>query len=514
MGAYLRLEQISAQVLVNDEWNPIHEILYATAWHTATSFGHADYGIPLVLIDRLLMNWFALSELALRLPMIVAGLLTLILFPLALVGRLRNRTIVLFAVLLSISPFLISYARTGRPYALTLFGVYLAFWLFERAIHDREIRWKPASGYALLCGLVVWTHAISGPMVVAPLVAQWWATVRRRGLPLNTLIAWTGLVGVMMALAVLPPLLGDPAALAGKSGIDNITLETAYGASFLWFGTGSRAVWGVALVLTLAGWGTIWRAIAMVRWATLGLIITLLALFVIRPWWVDKPLAFGRYLLPAVPLLLLAMSAGIVRIADRLSVDTGTGAWRAAWTLALALPFAAACWLTSPMPEILRRPNSYAEDSYFQYDYRTDVNEVRIGMGAMTLSPFWAGLSAAPPGSLTVAVAPFHYATYDWPAPLWEKASRQRIIPAFLWGSCSEYGAGEIPPDARFGFRNGVHLNDKSAIVAHGVDYLAYYRPPQPSRIIAPRPQCEPWVREHYGPPDYEDQTLVVWRLR
>ena len=265
IGAYLRLEQISAQVLVNDEWNPVHEILYATAWHTATSFGHADYSIPLVLMYRLVMKWFALSELTLRLPMIVAGLLTLILFPLALLGRLGNRTVVLFAVLLSISPFLISYARTGRPYALTLFGVYLAYWLCERGIHGREIRWRPASGYALLCGLVVWTHAITGPMVVAPLLAQWWATARRRGLPLHSLVVWTALVAAMMAFAVLPPLLGDPAALAGKSGVDEITLETVYGASFLWFGTGSRAVWSIALVLALAGWGTIWRAIAMVR---------------------------------------------------------------------------------------------------------------------------------------------------------------------------------------------------------------------------------------------------------
>jgi hypothetical protein len=135
-------------------------------------------------------------------------------------------------------------------------------------------------------------------------------------------------------------------------------------------------------------------------------------------------------------------------------------------------------------------------------------------MATMPVSPFWARLSSASPGSLTVAVAPFDYATYDWPAPLWERASRQRVIPAFLWGACKEYGAGEVPPDARFHFRNGVHLKDKSNIVARGVDYLAYYRPePRPGNMT-PLPQCEAWVREHYGPPDYEDDTLMVWRLR
>ena len=514
IGAYVRLEQISAQVLVGDEWHPIHEILYATAAHTATSFGHADYSIPLVLFYRLVMRWFALSELTLRLPMIVAGLLTVTLFPLALLGRLSNRIVVLFAVLLSVSPFMISYARIGRPYALTLFCTYLAYWLFERGIRDHAIRWKPAIGYALLCGLVVWTHAIAGPMVVAPLLAQWWAALRRNGHSWRELSTWTALVGLTTALAVLPPLLGDPGALAGKSGIDTVTLETVYGASFLWFGTGSLAVVVVGTALAGAGWGTIWRALAIARWATLGLALTVLALLVTRPWWVDKPLAFGRYLLPAVPLLLLAVSAGIVRIADRLARPGGTDGGRVMWTLALAIPFVTACWATSPLPEILRRPNSYAEDSYFQYDYRTDVNAVRIGMATMTVSPFWAGLSSAPAGSLTVAVAPFHYATYDWPAPLWERASRQRVIPAYLWGACAEYGAGEVPPDARFAFRNGVHLKDKPGMVAHGVNYLAYYRPAARPGSMAPRPECEAWVREHYGAPDYEDDTLVVWRLR
>ena len=514
LGAYLRLQQITAQVLVGDEWNPIHEILYASAAHTATSFGSADYSIPLVLMYRLQMQWFALGELTLRMPMIVAGLLTVIFFPLAFLGRLSNRIVVLFAILLSTSPFLISYARIGRPYALRLFCTYLAYWLFERGIRDREIRWKPAIGYSLLCGLVVWTHVITGPMLVAPLLAQWWATVRRKQLSWRPLIAWTGLTGLLMALAVVPPLLGDPAALAGKSGVDSVTLETVYGVSFLWFGTGSLAVVLVGCFLACAGWRTTWRTVAIARWATLGLALTVLAMLVIRPWWVDKPLAFGRYLLPAVPLLLLAASAGIVRIADGLSGAAGTDGRRVMWTLALAVPFIAVAWITSPMPDVLRRPNSYAEDAYFQYDYRTDVNPLRVGTATMRVSPFWASLSSASPGSLAVAVAPFHYATYDWPSAVWERTSRQRVIPAFLWGSCKEYGAGEVPPDARFDFRNGVHMKDRSNLVAHGIDYLAYYLPEARPGNMTPLPACEAWVREHYGPPDYEDDGLVVWRLR
>ena len=125
-----------------------------------------------------------------------------------------------------------------------------------------------------------------------------------------------------------------------------------------------------------------------------------------------------------------------------------------------------------------------------------------------------ATLAGAPAGSITVAVAPFRYASFEWPAPIWERESHQRVIPAYLWGSCTQSRHGEVPPDERFAFRNAVHVADRAAMVARGVDYLAYFRPVQLPGMSAPLPECEAWVREHYGRPDYEDDALVVWRLR
>ncbi len=154
VGALLRLDQVLAQVLLDDEWHLVHQITYYPPTHMVTTFGGADYSIPLALLDWVAMQQFALSEFTLRLPMIVAGLLTVIVLPMGLRGRLEGRVIALFALLLALSPFLISYSRIARPYALTLLAVYLAYGLFERASAGPEIRWKSALGYGVLCGLV------------------------------------------------------------------------------------------------------------------------------------------------------------------------------------------------------------------------------------------------------------------------------------------------------------------------------------------------------------------------
>ncbi len=509
IGAFLRLDQITAQVLIEDEWHAVHQLIYSSPQRVLSSFGNADYSIPLTLYDWALADWIGLGELGLRLPMLVAGIATVVALPWAMRGRLDDRSVALFALLLAVSPFLVSYSRIARSYAVTLLGVYAAFWCLERATRGRGIRWPPATGYAVLCGLVVWTHVVTGPFLVAPLIAMWWSAGRGRGLPVRPLVLLTGLTGAAMAVAVLPPLLGDPQAVTGKAGVDRLTFQTIVGALHLWTGSDSRTVVLLALAFAAIGWSTVWRATPIARWALLGTALTCVALLVMQPWWVDRPLAFARYLLPAVPLILLFVAAGIVRAGDIALRMMRKDEAHPAWMLAGAAALLALWVLTSPYADLLQRPNSYEQHSYFQLDYRVQHNPIRVAFDTFPISAFWTGLASAPPETITVAVAPFRYATYQWPAPLWERASRQRVIPAFLWGTCEPWLAGEVPPDRRFRFRNAVHVRDEERLAMKGVDYLAYHK-------IAenPQPDCESWLRKRYGAPHYEDPTFVVWSVR
>jgi hypothetical protein len=514
LGAALRLDQITAQVLQGDEWHLVHQLTYYRPSYIALNLGVGDYGIPLALFDAAVMRRWPLSELVLRLPMLVAGLLTVVLLPIGLAGRTKDRVRALFALLLAISPFLISYSRLARTYALTLLVAYLAYALFAKATADAKVRWGPALGYGLACGLGAWLHAIVVPMLGAPVLARGlaeWRAPRPNWRPLAA-AAIPAAIAVVLALA--PPLLAHTEALSAKWGVDRVGWDTVWGALFLWFGTGSNVVFVVCLVLAVAGFGPVWRDVEYARWGYLGTALTVVVILVARPWWVDKPLAFGRYLLPVVPLLLLCVAAGAVRVSDRLATAVARDRGRAVWTLAVAAPLVAALWAFSPMPEQLRYPNSYTQDVYFQYDYREATNAARVGAAGISNSPFWATLASAPAGSLTIAVAPFHYATWEWPAAIWERDSRQRVVPAYLWGACVETRHGEVPPDRRFAFRNAVHLRNPEELVRRRIDYLAYFRPTRLPGMSEPLPACEAWVREHYGPPDYADDVLWVWRIR
>jgi Dolichyl-phosphate-mannose-protein mannosyltransferase len=512
-GCWLRIDQLSLQVLIEDEWHPVHQVIYLSPERIMLSFGNADYSIPLVLLYFLEHRLIGLSELGLRLPMVLAGIATVAVLPLMVRRRVGDAVASTFALLLALSPLLVSYSRIARGYAITLLGVYLAFWCLERAIRGASLGWKHASCYSAVCGLVVWTHAITGPMLVAPLIALWWAALRGRGLAWESLLALTALTGACMALAVLPPLLGDPQALLGKAGMDRIGKETIVGAWYLWLGSGSTAVaWG-ALALAAIGMRGVWAASPTARWVLLGSVITTAVLLVTKPWWVDRSPAFARYLLPIVPVILLSVSAGLVASAD--AAAELANAPQSLRTFAAVVAIAACLalwWPASPWGEILHFPNSYTEHSYFQYDYRKDRNPIRSGQAEYPSSPFWAGLAARPPGSLTIAVAPFRYSTYKWPAPIWERESRQRVIPAYLWGTCVDHRFGEVPPGRSFHFRNAVHVVDAWSGFAQRIDYLAYYRGPQWINGSLPARACEDWMRKRLGAPFFEDGALVVWK--
>jgi hypothetical protein len=510
VGAWLRLNQFLDQTLIDDEWHAVHQVVLSSPSRFILSFGHADYSIPLTLLYWLQAQWFGLSELGMRLPMMIAGLATVVLFPLALRKELSDRIVLAFAFMLACSPLLIAFSRMARPYALTLLFSFCAYVCLSRAAHEGRLRWHLAICYVILSTLALWLHPIAGPFLVAPLIALWsnWLHKQHNSLSLRSLLMLTASTGAMMAIAILPPLLSDPAALAGKSGVDLVKAETLIGVWYAWLGTGNTAVVIVALCLAAFGLLPVWRASQMVRWALVGLGLTVLAIVVTRPAWIFHSLTFARYLLPALPILLLFIAAGFVRV---------VGIKFPAKLMMPAIILGTLGWsLTSPLPDQLRFPNSNTLHLETQMDYRASENSFIPFIRKFPLSPFWASLASAPAGSITVAVAPFRFESFDWPAPVWESVSRQRVIPAFLSGTCEPWLYGNTPNDARFRFRNAAHVADADSLKRAHVTYLAFFRAVRSSLESADKPylpQCETWMRNHYGTPYFDDASLVVWKV-
>jgi predicted membrane-bound mannosyltransferase len=140
IGAWLRLEQIAIQVLINDEWHAVHQFIAHTPRQVCFDFGYADYSIPLGILDWYQAQWWGVSELTLRWPMLVRGLATLIVLPLHVAGRLGRPTAAVFALLIALSPLLVIFTRMARPYAITLLLGWVAHGAYQR--YDRSADWR------------------------------------------------------------------------------------------------------------------------------------------------------------------------------------------------------------------------------------------------------------------------------------------------------------------------------------------------------------------------------------
>lgn len=514
-GVAIRLFQYPQQVLLDDEWHAIHQLLSGkTPGQLFLSLGHADYSIPLGLWYWLEMRWFGLSEWAMRWPMLLAGVATLLLLPAWAEPRFPRRVTLVFAGLLAVSPLLLIYSHTARPYALTLLLTLLGLHAFYRAIAGDRRSGAWAATYVLCCALGTWLHAIVGPVLFAPLLLE-----AGRRLAGESTLAWRRLflpgasAALLTAALVLPPLLVEPAGLALKAGEARAGWATAWGALHSWLGTPSSVVALVLLAFAALGLGPLLRQQRVAQALLLGLCLVLLAVLLLQPASVNHPLTFGRYLLPVVPLLLLAVACGVDR-ALRAAGET-----RALAALLAVLPVV---YLgISPLRELLAWPNSQVTHSRFQFDFRPAHNRVaRYQRATLPDSPFWSGLDQAPRNSMSIAAAPFYFETYHWGAPRWERASGQRVRPAFLTGFCADQRFGEVPDDGRFPLRNAYWLSRIAAGVGPMPDWLVYTKPiprfagtPEGDQIQELAERCIARLEEGLGAPDYADDTLMAWRL-
>jgi hypothetical protein len=229
-------------------------------------------------------------------------------------------------------------------------------------------------------------------------------------------------------------------------------------------------------------------------------------------------LTLARYLLPLVPLLLLFVAAGAARLASRVAALVNTGT-RIGFAAVLALPVLGLA-IDSPLVPMLRHPNAQALNSLYYYDFRPEKNPLIPYKAAIPLSPFWADLGARlPPDSVRIAAAPFYFESNDWDAPRWERLAHQRVLPGSLTGLCVDRRPGELPSDARFRFRNAVHLADDAELARRHIDYVVWQKPYVQTSKGAPEAKgantanCETALRAKFGAPVFEDSALIAFRV-
>jgi hypothetical protein len=503
IGAALRFQQIADQILADDEWHALHA-LHLRRWEwIASHFGEADHSIPLTLVYKALASTLGLSEIVMRAPMLLCGLLAVVVLPLLVADDVGEAASVVFAWLLAIAPLHVYFSRYARPYAITMLLACVAALAFQRWWTRRGRGW--AATYALCAVAAVSLHLAVAPFVLVPIALTAIGAPR----------AWRALVPPATAvvlglgLALAAPLTADREALARKIGAGAVTRATLAGAAQLFAGTANMRL--VALVGVLAVLGA---AVTVARRRAFGASFVALAAcqvgaaFAAAPAGLVHPIVVVRYMLPVLPLVLLWVAIGIHALARR-----------ALPAAALGIALAALLFAGGPLPALCRRPNDWTNHALFQYAYDPESPYAYQRMLAPErVSGFYSRLAQEPPETLLVVEAPWYYAWDENLYPYVQAVHRQRMRVGFVAPQDRFARLGELPQGSGMRFRNAIHVGDRAELARQDVRYVIFHKDLKAELRGRPREAVDVsnWIHSYadaYGAPAFEDDLVVVFDI-
>jgi hypothetical protein len=506
VGAVLRLWNLRDQILGGDETHAIRAALNFTLPKILVTYQVTDNCIPLTALYKLfLLGGMPLTEMLLRLPVLLCGLAALLALPGAFEGRLNRGTVLLYRWLLAISPALVLYSRIARSYmpmALLSFGAVMAFeaWWRTRS-------WRSGAAYVVLGALAVWFHLGAGPIVAAPfLFAAADALVQRKdlGRNLRDLLLLGLAVAAAFALFLIPALGSLLEVIAGKRVEQSVPWGQAL-SGILRLQVGTAALWLAILfwLAALAGLALLVRSERRLALFTVTVVAGHVAgLLVLSPFGLANPVIFGRYLLPVLPFVLLWVAAAF-------------GAFGRAGGAA-AVPFVAALLVAGPFADRAVLRTSFLHHNDFVGFYKP-----RPTLPAGAAPDFYRQLHGE-----TVVEFPW---TFIWEANrafyLYQEVHGGRVI---------------VSTPQRLLFQPGLALRnavapEPGAICRSGAGYLIVHRAEAreedgitPDGRLADAEDGQTLrrllreeaarlgerVKREWGPPVYADGVLRAWDLR
>ncbi|MEZ5332108.1 MAG: glycosyltransferase family 39 protein [Thermoanaerobaculia bacterium] len=341
VGVGLRVIGLFQQVLVADEIHAYRYSLLLGFPDVLVSYPFTANSPPLNVWLRLLVDLdLHPGELALRIPVLAAGLALLVLPPLWIDRRLGRPVALALAWLLAISPHFVYYSRFLRPYigfALLTAVAAAAFWDWWRT-------GRTASGilYAVAGAAATYLHLLAAPFVAAPalfLLVERAVSGRSAWPPWRRLLGVGGLaVGLVLAFVV--PAWPNLHKLASSrrqpvaASLDDVT-----NGLIVLSGSTSRLV-------TLLFWGAVVVGIvrlarregAFCRFLLILTVCQAVAVPLLSPTFINNPMILARYVLPALLPLLVLIAAALT--------PSRRGTW---WTGAPAALFVGAAFVTGPL---------------------------------------------------------------------------------------------------------------------------------------------------------------------
>lgn len=221
------------------------------------------------------------------------------------------------ALLLGTNAFFIQYAQEARGYALALLLVSAATWLLQRALDEpSRVRWL---AYALVAAASFYAHVFTGFVLVAHLTtALMWPGRRLPRVPPFVLV---GAITFPMSWFILT----REGSVAGWVAPPDTDVVVAALSALAGHQSGALPIAYASLVLVaLASWARLFathrvgrRHVLVAAWAALPILGSLAVSLTVKPVFVD------RFLIVALPAVVLLVAVGLVQLRSRFVVVAG-----------------------------------------------------------------------------------------------------------------------------------------------------------------------------------------------
>lgn len=516
VGIIPRIYQLPGQLLAGDEWHAIHTALKKDYMGIFASFGSGEHSIPVSLYYKLAIDTVGLSEIEIRLPFLVAGIMTIFVLPLLIRPLFNQFTANLFAWFLALSPVLILYSRFARPYGIMMLAGFAAVTLFHSWWVTGNMR--HATLYVALTTFAGYFMIVALPFILGPFLFFFIFVLLNRGEKRRYCIrrlSGMAIVTIIPLMLLLGPgLFTSFAALAQKTGHPGspIGLETLKGAFWILTGSGNLittiAMSLLILVALIRQYGT--AHFFLIYLAALSM-IQIVFVIITRPVAGGGSHIFARYILLVLPVLLLMAAVGMNSFFST-SVSL-SGKWL---KNCLATLLCLAVFFSGPIPSMRHHPNNAMSLSLFAHIVFGENSGKKLTRYLKRIPGFYYELATYPPGSLTIAEAPYHFAGDH--IPFYQPIHRQNMIVGFINGLCSKSRSGEIPISTRgVSLNNYVFLKDFDSLRSKGVDFVIFHKRLKDEISYIPEYQhhdvsdCIKQFHLEFGPPVFEDQDIVVF---
>jgi hypothetical protein len=511
------------------------------------------------------LHGFGWSELALRLPVILAGLLSLVVLPLLAKNVFNERVALIFASLLAIAPFLIFYSRFARAYGfVTLFG-FSALLLSHQWLTTGRLRY--AVGFVMAGAIAICAHLFSVIVVFMPLVTAFGiglagrfkaaSSLRRQiVVPLRTLF----IVAFILTVPLVPlfrPVFLERAKLPWGGG--NITLEAVRAAATLLSGTVNGPLNVLFFLLFLGGLVLLLKRNPLLAWTCLSVIGAYLVFFLAsRPMGLGTGAVLLRYMIVVAPVALALVALAMDGLITRAQHMPGM---RRSLPILGAACFPGCLWAAGPLPALYVPPNNFTNHSAFQHSYRhstweySEVDAVypafRVKRDQIPSFYNWLG------GQSNIAAIieyPFDVCDYNDLFYYYQHFHHKRVVA----GYCSEAGLlgyecpaspgqaeapfaiggiwaddilSRVVDPTKLAFHNMIDVVDPAALLRSGADFLILHKYLMALKITPNGAGAAPVyssIRVHFrsvdllmarfkatfGTPVYEDAAIVCFQIK